>query len=467
MYYLLDGQYSLRGFQKLPYCLVKRPKNKLCFLNAKTFEAVSLCDGSIDLSLPVITGETRTIVDELEKMGIVHPCEPGAALREGQEYRKYENRYIRTAHWSVTGKCNYRCKHCYMSAPEAKLGELPHETVMDIAAQIADCGIAEVSLTGGEPLVRSDFLEIVDALISRGVQISQIYSNGKLVTAPLLAALDRRGIHPEFNMSYDGDEGWHDWLRGMSGAEEAVLRAFDLCHEMGFPTGAETCLHKGNLHLLRQSMNTLAAHHCRHVKTNPISDTELWSQYEADYSISLEELYDAYLDYIPAFFEDGMPITVMLGGFFQCRSGSVEWSIPSVKGGGKPCENAVICGHARQTLYLSPEGRMLPCMPLSAQPIQQNYPKATEGGLARGLSDSSYMQLISTTLAEYLQQNAECASCEYRWECAGGCRASALQSSPDNIMGPDRAVCQLFYGGYRQKIEKAAQQAILNRQKTV
>ncbi|MEA4853250.1 MAG: radical SAM protein [Christensenella sp.] len=460
MYYLLDENYLLRGFQKLPYCLVKRPENSLCFLNVEAFEALCLCDGQINVSLPVITEETREILVELEKMGIVHSCDKQLTRKEGQEYRKHENRYIHTAHWSITGKCNYRCKHCYMSAPEAKLGELPHETVMDIAKQIADCGIAEVSLTGGEPLVRADFLEIVDALISRGVRISQIYSNGKLVTEKLLQELKKRGIAPEFNMSYDGDEGWHDWLRGMPDAGKTVLRAFDLCYEMGFPTGAETCLHQGNLHLLRQSLNTLAAHHCGHVKTNPVSDTALWKQYGADYSISLEELYGAYLEYIPEFFEDGMPISVMLGGFFQCSKGSIDWVIPSVKGSGAPCRDSVICGHARQTLYLSPEGRMLPCMPLSAQPIQENYPKVTDGGLAKGLSDSSYMQLVSTTLADYLEQNTECASCEYRWKCAGGCRASALQFSQDNIMAPDRAVCLLFRGGYCDKIKEAAQKAI-------
>ena len=49
-----------------------------------------------------------------------------------------QNRFVRTAHWSITGKCNYRCRHCYMSAPDAKLGEIDHDTMMDLARQIAD-----------------------------------------------------------------------------------------------------------------------------------------------------------------------------------------------------------------------------------------------------------------------------------------------------------------------------------------
>ena len=52
----------------------------------------------------------------------------------------------------------------------------------------------------------------------------------------------------------------------------------------------------------------------------------------------------------------------------------------------------------------------------------------------------------------------------------GGCRASALQFS-DNIMGPDRAVCRMFYGGYVEKLKAAVQDVFkklnINKQETV
>ncbi len=80
---------------------------------------------------------------------IVEPCSYGEGLAPDQEYRQYQNRFIRTAHWSITGKCNYKCRHCYMSAPEAKYGELSHETIMDIIGQLEECGVMSVTLTGG------------------------------------------------------------------------------------------------------------------------------------------------------------------------------------------------------------------------------------------------------------------------------------------------------------------------------
>ena len=95
-------------------------------------------------------------------------------------------------------------------------------------------------------------MQMSGLLLEQGSHIIQIFSNGALVSRKLLSELDKRGTHPEFNMSYDG-LGWHGWLRGIPGAEEAVDRAFRLYREMGFPTGAEVCIHAGNKHLLRAS----------------------------------------------------------------------------------------------------------------------------------------------------------------------------------------------------------------------
>lgn len=134
-------------------------------------QALEFCNGKINMSLSVINEEIRKMLPVLIKNGIIEQCEAGDSILPEQEYRLYPSRYIRTAHWSVTGRCNYRCKHCYMSAPDAKFGKLSHSQVMNIADQIAQCGIREVLLTGGEPLVRKDFMDIADRLTDGGVHL--------------------------------------------------------------------------------------------------------------------------------------------------------------------------------------------------------------------------------------------------------------------------------------------------------
>lgn len=457
MYYKLNPQFMLRGWQKLPYALVRKGGGVI-FMNEKEMQVLQLCNGRIDVSLPLIPKEIKDMLPVIEERGIISRCERGAALNPEQEYKCYPARYIRTAHWSITGRCNYRCKHCYMSAPDARLGELNHDTVMSIVQQLIDCGVQEVSLTGGEPLVRRDFMEIVDALLAGGITITTIYSNGKLVTDKLLDELDKRGIHPEFNISYDGVDGWHDWLRGIPGAGRIAEEAFLRCKKKGFPTGAEMCIHKGNKHLLRETIRSLAKWGCRSLKTNPISNVGAWKEGGYGEAIAMSELFQSYLDYIPHYYEDGMPLFLQLGGFFSANPERPEqYDIPSLKACSNPASTCV-CGHARMVMYISAEGRALPCMALSGMDIQKEFPLIPELGLAKCISDSRYMRFIDTRASELLEHNAGCRECEYAMQCLAGCRASALETAPQDIFAPDKATCLIFKDGWIEKIRRQLQQ---------
>lgn len=453
MYYKLNPEFMLRGWQKLPYALVTKDGNAI-FITQKEMQALQLCNGKIDVSLPLIPQEIQDMLPLIEKKGIISSCTKGDTISSKQEYKCYPSRYIRTALWSITGKCNYRCKHCYMSAPDAKLGELDHDTTMSIVQQLIDCGIQKVALTGGEPLIRKDFMDIVDALLAGGITITTIYSNGKLVTNELLDELSKRGIYPEFNMSYDGIDGWHDWLRGIPNAGKIAEDAFLRCKEKGFPTGAEMCIHNGNKHLLRETIQMLASLGCRSLKTNPVSNVGSWKEGGYGESISIEELFQIYLDYIPHYYEDGMPLSLQLGGFFSASpKHPKEYDIPSLKDC-KNLENTCVCGHARTVMYISAEGRTLPCMSLSGMNIQQEFPLIPEIGLAQCISDSRYMRLIDTKASELLEHNPECQKCEFVMQCLGGCRASALETAPDDLLAPDRMICTFFKGGWVDKIQK-------------
>lgn len=458
MPYKLKENYLLRGWDKLPFALVDTRTGKASFMRANVMQALMLCDGETDVTLPFFDEDVRALIPKLEHEGIVESCSEPSPIDPGQAYRTYPARYISTAHWSVTGRCNLRCKHCYMSAPDAKYGELSHEQAMSIAQQIVDCGIMNVSLTGGEPLVRSDFLDIVDVLISGGVNITTIYSNGLLVTDELLRELAKRNVRPEFNMSYDG-VGHHDWLRGINGAQDAVEAAFLRCREHGFSTGAEMCIHQNNKGTLRATVNRLAELGCKSLKTNPVSNVGAWREGGYGESIPIPELFQLYLDYLPHYYEDGMPLALQLGGFFFASPKHPDsFNVPSLKICDDP-STLCVCGHARKVMYISAEGRALPCMSLSGQDIQERYPLVTEDGLAACITDSTYMDLIDTRASAVLAHNPECARCEFAMQCLGGCRAAGLDTDPTDILAPDLATCELFRGGWIPRIVSTLHEA--------
>ena len=72
--------------------------------------------------------------------------------------------------FSITGRCNMRCRHCYMGAPAGQ-SELPLETLQHILDELCASGAMQLSLTGGEPLMRADLMELIDSILSRGIDV--------------------------------------------------------------------------------------------------------------------------------------------------------------------------------------------------------------------------------------------------------------------------------------------------------
>ena len=446
--------YVLRGWERLPHAIMDQASGKTMFIDDVTFQALSFCNGRIDIDSPFLLPTHKQIIKELKKNGIVKECEYGVELSEEQKYRLIPCRYIARAHWSITGKCNLRCRHCYMSAPQAKYGELSHEQCLSIIHQLADAGITQISLTGGEPLVRDDFLELVDALSNNHIHILQIYSNGVLISEKLLDELMNRGVKPEFSLSFDG-VGWHDWLRGTDGAEKLAVDAIKLLRSKGFEVSIETCLHKKNLHTLEATFKLLTELGIRSWKATPASDSGNWAEEGGKYNLTPEELYDAYLDFIPKYKAAGSPMSIMLGGFFASRKGGTSYLLPSKKyNGSEATQKSVICGSARNTMYIAADGKLLPCIPLSGLPIQEEMPSLVDTPLLEALSASNYVKRIDTRLEELLTVNQKCRECEHKYYCGGGCRAGAIVTSGE-YLGCDEFTCYIFKNNYEEKIKAA------------
>ncbi|MCR4870145.1 MAG: radical SAM protein [Atopobiaceae bacterium] len=451
----LDPAYQLRGWQGLPYALVNRFSGRASFVSQAFFHTLQLCNGQLTVDSPMFMGPRREHLRELDKAGFLSFSDEPSGIEPDQEYRYYDNHYIWQVHWSLTGRCNYRCRHCYMSAPHAVLPQPSTEECLRIADQITGCGVPQVSLTGGEPLIRPDFLQIVDRILEGGSRVAFIMTNGSLVTSELLDELEARGCRPMFNMSYDGTQGCHDWLRGVPGADDAVRRAFKLCHDRGFPTGAEFVLHKGNVHTLRESVKLLGDLGVSSLKVSRLKCVGEGVGLR-EYAPTLEEELEACFDYLPQYVEDGMPVPYLtLSKAFKVRDGRFSVTFERYAEG-KDCSRSPMCRSARMIMYLGPDGRILPCITMSeADRVQERFPLVQEMTLAEALTDSSYRDFGRMNLGTYLADNPECVSCEYRNRCAGGCRAKAVLADPGySLTARDHEACRFFLGGYYDRAKR-------------
>ena len=94
-------------------------------------------------------------------------------------------RTVRYLRLSVTGACDYRCAYCMPSGMKAWEGpSLAAEEFVEIARQAAALGVTKVRLTGGEPLVRSDILDICRGISALdGVEKLCVTTNGARLKA--------------------------------------------------------------------------------------------------------------------------------------------------------------------------------------------------------------------------------------------------------------------------------------------
>jgi MoaA/NifB/PqqE/SkfB family radical SAM enzyme len=93
-------------------------------------------------------------------------------------------RFPLSGQWEITCRCNLRCVMCYtdcFNTPERIRQELTFEEIVRIMDELAAAGCLNLSLTGGEPLARKDFLDIYGYAKQKGFLVT-VLTNGTLLT---------------------------------------------------------------------------------------------------------------------------------------------------------------------------------------------------------------------------------------------------------------------------------------------
>ncbi len=194
----------------------------------------------------------------------------GALRQPYLDYSRRKGRLVRPLilDFAVTWRCNARCVMCdtwrsESNHPEVDSPELNPDQLDGILARDADFlqGVRKVGLTGGEPFLRSDLVELIRVLRRRlpSARIS-VVSNG-LLTRRILTALEQvRSFFPEliFSVSLDGLGPVHDQVRGVPGAYDKALTTIKVAREMGFTVTSGMTISGHNYHQVQPLSSLLA-----------------------------------------------------------------------------------------------------------------------------------------------------------------------------------------------------------------
>lgn len=448
MKYILNPDIALRSWKLAPRAYYKKGVREAKKLSREEFDFLLDCDGDTELA-------PSELSKSLEERGIIREAQEGDCLSDWQQPRLYFNRYFPAANWSITGKCNYNCRHCFMAADNARLmREFSREEWKKLIEDFEECGIQTITLTGGEPLLHPDFLDIMREIYRRGMVVMDLNTNGSLITPEILEEFRKMGAEPRIKISFDC-LGHHDWMRGREGAEQEAMRAIDLCLEWGFQVMVQTCIHRYNLDTLFDTAVLMAKKGVTKMRIIRTSESPRWEENAGDACLGIEEYYGACMDFAEKYAATGLPMEINLWQFMDIypkdRYFCVRPSLAGDRYDAKYMERPV-CGSTRTTIGINSDGSVVPCNQLSGLLEKRGIDLGNaKNGLLPLLTSGKYLDAVTCPTSKICEHSERCKSCEYFPHCHGGCRAISMIFHSDYLEA-DPAKCIFFKKGYLRMV---------------
>ena len=148
--------------------------------------------------------------------------------------------------WNATKTCNLECVHCYADAEIRKFtGELTTAEAEAMIRDLASINAPALLISGGEPFVRPDVLDLAEYAMSLGVRVT-FSTNGTLIDRKKAERIAKIGV-AYVGISVDGGEERHDRFRGKKGAFREALRGIRNCRDAGIRVGIRFTVTKENV----------------------------------------------------------------------------------------------------------------------------------------------------------------------------------------------------------------------------
>lgn len=150
----------------------------------------------------------------------------------------------------MTSQCNEHCRHCGSKCEytegDNQLSREEIQSFLDTIKEDFDISKVRLCITGGEPLLRSDFFEIMEYANKLGFMWGMT-SNGTLIDVDTALKLKATGMRT-ISVSVDGLNEVHDWFRGSQGSYERTIMGIRNLLAVGFDhVQITTVVHKKNI----------------------------------------------------------------------------------------------------------------------------------------------------------------------------------------------------------------------------
>jgi mycofactocin radical SAM maturase len=312
--------------------------------------------------------------------------------------------------WELTYGCNLACVHCLSSSGRRDPRELSTAEARRVIDELHDMSVFYVNVGGGEPTIRSDFYELIEYAIGRGVGV-KFSTNGSTITAERAARLSGTD-YLDVQISIDGaDAETNDAVRG-AGSYAMARRAMDLLAAADFgPFKISVVVTRHNIAQL-DALETLADGYGAQLRLARLRPSgrgaDVWGELHPTAAQQVD-LYHWLL---------ARPGVLTGDSFFHLSAL------------GEPLPGLNLCGAGRVVCLIDPVGDVYAC-PFVLHDQFRAGSVRDEGGFATVWRSSELFQELRQPTSA-----GACASCGSYDACQGGCMAAKFFTGMP-LDGPD------------------------------
>lgn len=320
----------------------------------------------------------------------------------------------------LTHRCPMDCQMCYLHRISQELSTDELKKVLD---QLAHEGCLFLLLTGGEPFLRKDLMEILDYATAKGFLVT-LKTTGILMTPQAARAIHGYGVSEVHISILASTAAAHDALMRREGAFDKAISAVGMLREAGVRVKIKSIITKGHVEEIEKLFAL-----CREL------------------NLSEEDItFDATI--FPKCNADTLPLQCRMGDdelrkfFYTLRKQHIP-QFPFV-GVDEPLDDAAVSCHAgRSGIAISPDGTVFPCLSLSVlignvkdQPLRE---------ILDGPRNNQIIDRIR------LSRNADCGRCPSRMGCFRCPALSYLETGSTGRAAPEscrqtRIIQEVVYG---------------------
>jgi radical SAM protein with 4Fe4S-binding SPASM domain len=299
--------------------------------------------------------------------------------------------------WLATYNCNLRCPYCEASAGKVAQNELTTDEVKYLIDDLNAMGVKRFLISGGEPLLRPDLIDIMEYANRRNLEIGLV-TNGFFVEDRWDDL--RRFKYFLYFTSIDGTPDYSNRIRGSKEAFGRAMRGLELFGQLGIPIRmVNTVVHPGNIDQLGGLFEILINSSANYWRLSPIAKVGRAAN-ESEYSLTGKQL-----RYLADFIKTHQNVIKMEFGESHAYLGCFDGRIL-----GKP----FFCGAGLTRCSIMPDGAVMGC--------HQVYDISLSEGNIR---EKPFSQIWKEEFRRFRGKefHASCLSCSHLAQCQGGCWA--------------------------------------------